>query len=72
MLMTQSASPQIDAELLKGYADKIRVTGKIAPELYQKYDVRRGLRNPNGSGVLVGLTNIGSVHGYVTDRKSVV
>lgn len=72
MLMTQSASPQIDAELLKGYADKIRVTGKIAPELYQKYDVRRGLRNPNGSGVLVGLTNIGSVHGYVTSESEKV
>lgn len=36
----------------------------INPELYKKYDVKRGLRNENGTGVLVGLTEIGNVHGY--------
>lgn len=36
----------------------------INPELYQKYDVKRGLRNANGTGVLVGLTRIGDVVGY--------
>lgn len=37
---------------------------KINPELYEKYDVKRGLRNSNGTGVLVGLTGVGDVHGY--------
>ncbi len=32
--------------------------------LYEKYDVKRGLRNSNGTGVLVGLTSIGDVVGY--------
>jgi citrate synthase len=32
--------------------------------LYEKYDVKRGLRNADGSGVLVGLTNVGLVIGY--------
>ena len=36
----------------------------INPELYVKYDVKRGLRNANGTGVLVGLTRIGDVVGY--------
>lgn len=36
----------------------------IKPELYTKYDVKRGLRNANGTGVLVGLTRIGDVVGY--------
>lgn len=36
----------------------------INPELYQKYEVKRGLRNANGTGVLVGLTRIGDVVGY--------
>lgn len=36
----------------------------IAPELYQKHNVKRGLRNENGTGVLVGLTNVSSVKGY--------
>jgi citrate synthase len=36
----------------------------INPEFYKRYDVKRGLRNENGTGVLVGLTKIGNVHGY--------
>lgn len=36
----------------------------IDPTLYQKYDVKRGLRNANGTGVLVGLTSVGDVVGY--------
>jgi len=36
----------------------------IKPDLYAKYDVKRGLRNANGTGVLVGLTRIGDVVGY--------
>ena len=36
----------------------------INPDLYPKYDVKRGLRNANGTGVLVGLTRIGDVVGY--------
>lgn len=37
---------------------------KLPPELYAAYDVKRGLRNADGSGVLVGLTTISDVHGY--------
>lgn len=33
----------------------------IDPELYSKYDVKRGLRDINGKGVLVGLTEISDV-----------
>ncbi len=40
----------------------------IDPHAYEKYNVKRGLRNENGSGVLVGLTNVGEVHGYVMDE----
>ena len=41
-----------------------RANNQIAPELYPKYDVKRGLRNEDGSGVLVGLTKISDVTGY--------
>ncbi len=40
----------------------------IDSELYNKYSVKRGLRNSNGSGVLVGLTKVGDAHGYVLDE----
>lgn len=43
----------------------------IDPELYDLYKVKRGLRNSNGTGVLVGLTKVGSVVGYdlIDDKK---
>lgn len=34
---------------------------RIQPELYQQYDVKRGLRDINGKGVLAGLTNISEI-----------
>lgn len=36
--------------------------------LYEKFNVKRGLRNADGTGVLVGLTQIGDVHGYIIDE----
>jgi citrate synthase len=49
------------AEILSHLA---QINDPIAPELYGKYDVKRGLRYNDGRGVLVGLTNIGDVVGY--------
>ena len=37
---------------------------RIDNELFPKYDVKRGLRNEDGTGVLVGLTKVGNVVGY--------
>ena len=37
----------------------------IDPECYRTYDVKRGLRNADGTGVLAGMTNVSNVHGYV-------
>jgi citrate synthase len=44
----------------------------IKPELYSKYAVKRGLRDLDGKGVLVGLTEIGEVHSYVLDEGEIV
>ena len=57
-----------DKKWLKKQAEKIRKANYIDPALYAKYGVKRGLRKDNGSGVLVGLTTIGNVHGYVMDE----
>ena len=45
-----------------------KIQTAIDPRLYDKYNVKRGLRNNDGSGVVVGLTNICCVHGYVIDE----
>lgn len=38
----------------------------IDPALYGKFDVKRGLRDINGKGVLTGLTEIAEVRSYIT------
>ena len=43
----------------------IRDSNKIAPENFELYNVKRGLRNPDGTGVMAGLTLICNVHGYL-------
>lgn len=35
---------------------------KVESDLYKEYDVKRGLRDINGKGVVAGLTNISEVH----------
>ncbi len=46
--------------------------GTIDPTLYTKYDVKRGLRDLNGNGVLTGLTGISEIRSSkVVDGKSV-
>lgn len=58
----------VDNKWLKKQADKVRKVDYIDPALYRKYGVKRGLRDDNGIGVLVGLTTIGNVHGYVMNE----
>lgn len=36
----------------------------IDPSYYEKWDVKRGLRNADGTGVVAGVTQIGNVRGY--------
>lgn len=47
------------------------ISGAIDVNLYQEYDVKRGLRESNGKGVLTGLTEISDVNGFhiVNGRK---
>lgn len=59
---------RIEKEWLKKQAEKVRKADYIDPALYRKYGVKRGLRNDDGTGVLVGLTTIGNVHGYVVSE----
>jgi citrate synthase len=57
---------------LSQYSDIVKRNNQIDPENYHRYDVKRGLRNNDGTGVLVGLTQIGDVHGYIVDEKEKV
>ena len=59
-------------EKLKAYADEIEKATNIDKEIYEKYSIKRGLRNQNGTGVLVGVTKVGDVSGYkIKDGKKI-
>ncbi|MBN2213532.1 MAG: citrate/2-methylcitrate synthase [Bacteroidales bacterium] len=45
---------------------------RIDQNLYTDYNVKRGLRNKDGSGVLVGLTRIGGVTGYIKEEEEII
>lgn len=54
-------------KLLDSYQEIVIKNSEIDSENYNNYDVKRGLRNSNGTGVLAGLSKIGEVHGYIVD-----
>jgi citrate synthase len=56
-----------DSNLFSQIEASVRESCQIDSELFEKYDVKRGLRNADGSGVLVGLTKVGEVVGYKKD-----
>ena len=41
---------------------------RIDPKYYEKYRIKRGLRNEDGTGVLAGMTKICNVHGYILNE----
>jgi citrate synthase len=53
-------------------AKKCLENGYIDPAFYDKYDVKKGLRNKNGTGVLTGLTEIGEVKSYTIDDGEMI
>ncbi len=69
--ITENIPDQITPQILK-YADRCINNSCIDESLYNLYDVKRGLRDKNGKGVLTGLTEIGDVHSYdMIDGKAV-
>ena len=67
---------QDDLEGLEKMLDELTMKAEksslIDPELFSKYNVKRGLRDQDGKGVLVGLTEIGEVHSYILDENEMV
>ncbi|MGM9551276.1 MAG: citrate/2-methylcitrate synthase [Clostridia bacterium] len=55
-------------EFMEKYIKIAKENYTMDPEAYTRFSVKRGLRNSDGSGVLVGLTKVGEVHGYVMDE----
>ena len=58
----------VNEELLHELSESFRLNSKMPSELYARFDVKRGLRNADGTGVLAGMTRLGNVHGYLLNE----
>ena len=65
---TRKQESSADSFYATGAKDLVK-RNQIPEELYIENKVKRGLRNANGTGVVVGLTHIGEVIGYTKDEK---
>ena len=52
-------------DFIQGICGEFKKYTQIAPDAYEKYNVKRGLRNQDGTGVMAGVTMIGNVKGYI-------
>ncbi|NLH01463.1 MAG: citrate synthase [Clostridiales bacterium] len=59
---------EITNDILKGYVKNlcgdIKAAYTIDSDQYKNHAIKRGLRNEDGTGVMAGVTRIGSVQGY--------
>jgi len=51
-------------EMLQLYKAKITKNTQIQERFYKEHNVKKGLRDDNGKGVMAGLTNISTIHGF--------
>ena len=61
-----------NTEKLNEYTNMCRQNYDIDPALYGKYEVKRGLRDQNGKGVLAGLTKVAEVKSYTIDDGDII
>ena len=52
------------AEFIHNLCGEFAKHNHIDPGYYERFDVKRGLRNADGTGVMAGVTQIGNVQGY--------
>lgn len=66
MAIDSKSMMELDGTLNEQFDDLVKfcmASGEINLDLYTEYDVKRGLRDANGNGVLTGLTEIADVTG---------
>ncbi|MGI6247976.1 MAG: citrate/2-methylcitrate synthase [Acutalibacteraceae bacterium] len=69
--MKLNISP-IANETLASLCKQLETENIINPEEFERFGVKRGLRNPDGTGVMAGITRICNVEGYyVSDGERV-
>lgn len=57
----------ISKNTIDSLCEELIKNNRINAEDYRRFEVKRGLRNPDGTGVMAGLTRVCSVEGYYID-----
>ena len=65
--MANNKYSQVTPEIMK-LTELCYKNSNIDPSLYEKYDVKRGLRDLSGKGVVTGLTEISDIRSSYTDE----
>ena len=60
----QNMEPEVLTGFLNSLCTEYQKHNQIDPVYYERYNVKRGLRNADGTGVMAGVTQIGNVMGY--------
>ena len=70
--MSKHLDTECNKEWLEKKASECEEHSKIDSNLYAKYEVKRGLRDLSGQGVLTGLTEISEIRSYtIVDRDMI-
>jgi len=57
-----------NSELFDSLLAGCREHYSVPASAFTNYNVKRGLRNPDGTGVMAGITKIGNAHGYIINE----
>ena len=69
MNFAHSEVATLDPNTMRTLCEEYVANNYIDPETSERLGVKRGLRNPDGTGVLAGLTNVCDVVGYKKDQE---
>ena len=58
----------MDSETIHTICEQLRPLHQVKKDTFSKYNVKRGLRNADGTGVMAGITRLGNVHGYLLNE----
>ena len=62
MNYTHAEVASLDPQTMRTLCEEYLANNYIDPETSERLGVKRGLRNPDGTGVLAGLTNVCALH----------
>ena len=57
-----------DIKFIDNLCEGLRHDNVIPQEYYDQYNIKRGLRNTDGTGVVAGCTRVCNVHGYLLNE----